>query len=495
MPQLRIKNGLQKGHLISLAGANALVIGRDPSCGLQLDDKGVSREHAEFYCVGEMVFIRDLGSRNGTFVNEERVQEELLREGDTVRVGATALAFENKSAEEPVRNAPSDDDPDLKGSLDLKLEDLYVLDSPLAEREGGLFTALCQMTQLLQNEKNEKVLYERMLALIQGCIPADYLYLFLRDEKTGTVLARARIAKETDNIPISRSILKRVISQSRAILTPDAMRDERFKGGDSIVSNRIRSVLCVPVQGAGKQALGAIYAVNSRLAETFEQGDLQLLTALGSHLALALENLQALRDRQGMFFRTVGRLVSLLEGQPARQWGHAERVSLYCLAMGAEMKLPENQIFFTGLAGLLHDIGKVPSVSGVSAVASQRSTGVAPVLAALDFLRDIHSLQEALAIIRSHCECFDGSGQPEGLKGAQISLGARILGLANVFDKLVFPVGTQSPDVDPEAALVRKAFAEIQQDGGKRFDPAVVQALTAAYRNGALSSVAGPVSG
>ena len=495
MAQIRIKTGPQKGRIMSLDGAKPLVIGRDPSCALQLDDKGVSREHAEFYRVGEMVFIRDLGSRNGSFVNEERVQEELLREGDTVRVGITLLVFESRIAQETNRYVKYEDDPDLKTSLDLKLDDLYVLDSPSTGREGELFKAMCQATQILQTEKNEKKLFERLLTLIQEYIPADYLYLFLRDEKTGTVIPRARTTKEADpNIPISRSILKRVISESRAILTADAMQDERFKGGESIVLNNIRSVLCVPLQGSGKQAFGAIYAVNSRLAETFEQSDLQILTALGCQLALSLENLQTIRDRRRLLFRTVGRLVSLLEGHPARQWGHAERVSLYCSAIAAEMGMTDAQVLFTGLAGLLHDIGKVPAVSGVSAAASERSTGVAPVLAALDFLRDIHSLQDALTIIRSHCEHFDGSGIPERLKGGQIPLGSRILGAANVFDKLVFPVGTQVPDVDPEPAVVRKAFAEIERDSGKLFDPEVVRALMVAYRNGALSSVTGPVA-
>src|SRR5947209_2198841 len=96
VPQIRVKSGPQKGKIIPVVGNQPIVIGREPSCSLQIVDRGVSREHAQIFRVGEMVFIRDLGSRNGCFVNEERVKEELLREGDTVRVGNTQLLFESR---------------------------------------------------------------------------------------------------------------------------------------------------------------------------------------------------------------------------------------------------------------------------------------------------------------------------------------------------------------------------------------------------------------
>src|SRR4051812_29648482 len=120
MPQIRVKNGKQKGKVLSLNGQERLLIGRDNSCGLQILDQGVSREHAEIFRVGEMVFIRDLGSRNGSFVNDERIEEELLREGDVVRVGNTQLLFESaKEAREGDLEFEEDDQQPFKTSLDL----------------------------------------------------------------------------------------------------------------------------------------------------------------------------------------------------------------------------------------------------------------------------------------------------------------------------------------------------------------------------------------
>ncbi|HYF52181.1 MAG TPA: HD domain-containing phosphohydrolase [Planctomycetota bacterium] len=493
-PQIRVKNGPQKGKQFPISGQKPITIGRDPSCQLQIIDKGVSREHAQIYRVGEMVFLRDLDSRNGSFVNEEKVQEELLREGDTIRVGVTQLVFENKRVEEQ-REVKYEDDAPFRTSLELKLDDLYVLDAQATGREGDLFKAVCQATQIVQSEREEKKIYERLLTLIQEYIPADYIYIFLRDEHTGAVAPRATIPKQHDSdVPISRSILKRVITESHAILTADAMQDERFKTGDSIVMNNIRAVLCVPIQGTGNMAMGAIYAVNSRLAETFEQIDLQLLTAIGTQLALALENLTGTRTRRRMFLQIVGRLTSLLEGVPPMQRGHAERVAIFAGAIAAEMGLSETQILYASVAGLLHDIGKVPLVTPLAKNLEERMKPVAPVMAAIEFLKDIPAITEMLPGIKCHHERYDGSGIPQGLSGEYIPMLGRILGAANVFDKLVFPTGNLAPDVDPDPALVKKAFQEMEAQKGKLFDPEVIRALMIAFRHGSLRSVTGAMT-
>ena len=69
-------------------------IGRDPSCGVWLDQPGVSRHHARVVVTDDVAEIEDLGSTNGTIVNGVRVQEMMLRQGDTVRIGSTTFRLE-----------------------------------------------------------------------------------------------------------------------------------------------------------------------------------------------------------------------------------------------------------------------------------------------------------------------------------------------------------------------------------------------------------------
>ncbi len=75
-------------------GAEPLVVGRLPECGIVLQDSNVSRRHAEFRRNGDAIVVTDLGSTNGTRVNGTPVREHFLVSGDEVSVGSTRLVFE-----------------------------------------------------------------------------------------------------------------------------------------------------------------------------------------------------------------------------------------------------------------------------------------------------------------------------------------------------------------------------------------------------------------
>jgi pSer/pThr/pTyr-binding forkhead associated (FHA) protein len=85
--QLVIVEGKQKGKTIDLSGPSFL-IGRGETCHLRPVSELVSREHAEFVLKGDVLFVRDLGSRNGTLVNGKALTTaQTLKDGDMVQVG------------------------------------------------------------------------------------------------------------------------------------------------------------------------------------------------------------------------------------------------------------------------------------------------------------------------------------------------------------------------------------------------------------------------
>lgn len=83
-------------------------IGRKPGCEIVIDNLAVSGEHANIFTIGEDSFIQDLGSTNGTFINNKRVAKHHLRNGDTVGIGQHAMVYLHESTR-AAANEGSDD--------------------------------------------------------------------------------------------------------------------------------------------------------------------------------------------------------------------------------------------------------------------------------------------------------------------------------------------------------------------------------------------------
>jgi two-component system cell cycle response regulator len=89
-----IRGGLQ-GKKFSLQGNNRFLMGRDKGVEIQVDDANVSRQHAQITRQGDKVYIEDMGSRNGTFVNDENIGTEKRELGkeDMIKLGSTVLKY------------------------------------------------------------------------------------------------------------------------------------------------------------------------------------------------------------------------------------------------------------------------------------------------------------------------------------------------------------------------------------------------------------------
>jgi diguanylate cyclase (GGDEF)-like protein len=73
--------------------ASSLLIGRSSKCDIQIDQESTSRNHSKIVNTGKSILIRDLGSTNGTYVNDEPIEEHVLRDGDFIKIGRTIFKF------------------------------------------------------------------------------------------------------------------------------------------------------------------------------------------------------------------------------------------------------------------------------------------------------------------------------------------------------------------------------------------------------------------
>jgi putative two-component system response regulator len=137
--------------------------------------------------------------------------------------------------------------------------------------------------------------------------------------------------------------------------------------------------------------------------------------------------------------------------------GHCQRLSWYSVSLGAALGLPHSQLLTLHRGGFLHDIGKIvvpDSILHKKGPLTEQEWGLMRGHTTMgeEICRPMKSLSRVLPVIRSHHERLDGSGYPDGLRGEQIPLAARILQIADIYDALR-TTRSYKPPLDAEAAL------------------------------------------
>jgi pSer/pThr/pTyr-binding forkhead associated (FHA) protein len=94
-PVLQVIDGNDKGKQFSLGQHPRITIGRAPSCVLTLNDPGVSGQHASIFLHGAQAYVEDTGSRNGVFVNNQKITRHALGAGDLIVIGSTRMVVTN----------------------------------------------------------------------------------------------------------------------------------------------------------------------------------------------------------------------------------------------------------------------------------------------------------------------------------------------------------------------------------------------------------------
>jgi response regulator RpfG family c-di-GMP phosphodiesterase len=188
---------------------------------------------------------------------------------------------------------------------------------------------------------------------------------------------------------------------------------------------------------------------------------------------------QAHRDLKKGFMATVRVFSGLIELRGGVLAGHSRRVAEHARGLAQRLGLEDAEVQDVMLAALLHDIGKIGLPDTLlakpfnSLSAEQRSEVMNHPAKAQELLLSIDQLKGAARLIRHHHECFDGSGYPDGLRGLEIPMGARILSAANEYDAL--QIGT----LTARAFKPVEALAYIVENRGRRYDPGVADALSA----------------
>ncbi|MBI3793383.1 MAG: response regulator [Nitrospinae bacterium] len=201
------------------------------------------------------------------------------------------------------------------------------------------------------------------------------------------------------------------------------------------------------------------------------------------------------------FLTSVRMLISLLETYDAYIGSHLRRVAQLAGEMARGMKLPPKDVSAIELAGLLHDVGTVAlpprlRTANFSELTPDEITTVKqhPVLAQ-SIMENSEELALSAQFVRRHLEHLDGTGFPDGIKDAQIPVGARILAVANTYDELVFRRRFTNEALATEADKTSFAVSRIEKLAGKSLDGTLTGFLTDAVERIRLRAINATVVG
>jgi transcriptional regulator with GAF, ATPase, and Fis domain len=298
-PQLVALSGPLNGDARYLTETE-ISIGRDPSNLICVDSSSVSRRHCLIFRKEDELFIRDLESLNGTFVNDIPIKERTLSKGDKIAIGDSVFILvidEDEPAEErgPILSETTMLNLDIvhlspKDSLYLSNDKAAVNDPDL--RVAKDLNALLSLSTSISSIRTLDELQERLLRFVGGNFPAEcaaFLSVSLDETEIESIQGWDRSAGIGARVQPSSTVVNQVLTTRTAVLVKKMIADGPFTGAESLVLSRTQSVLCVPMESLG-QLVGVVYAGTSDPEHRFDEEHLQLLTAVCSVAALAVQN-------------------------------------------------------------------------------------------------------------------------------------------------------------------------------------------------------------
>ncbi len=280
-----------------------LTIGRSTRCDLVFEDEAVSRKHARLSILEGQLYIEDLKSHNGTWVNGDRVLNvRELAVGDVVKISGNLLSVRDSSSQngsDAKSGAKSGENlfhqvfRSASGILGdhLEEEDTYANSEANLRRYADRIKMLNEVHRVLGRPITREDLLELILDRVFDYLRPEEGAIFMKREDGSLFAAATRARPDLESeIVFSQSLAKEVAEKGMAALVYDTKTDPRFSEANSILGVGIRSLVAAPLLDSG-ESMGMIVLDSRAGVRQFSEEDMELLVALASVAALRLRNL------------------------------------------------------------------------------------------------------------------------------------------------------------------------------------------------------------
>ena len=315
--ELIVEIGPNRGSVYKISQKRTS-IGRVPTNTIVFNDDKISRNHCVIEERDGRFFAKDLGSTNGTFVNNVKISDTELHHGDMITVGSCVFRVDmtpSKIAEiernagisgavlttigtaaplkikEDINKTISSNATIIRFNQQKAISDTQ--DAQALRRAIKNLNTIYEVNNAISSMFNLQELFNKIMDTIFSVIKADRGFIMLINEQSGdweVPVIKKRTENGKDETPtLSKSIVNRVLQNSESVLTSDAASDERFASGQSIISFGITSLMCVPLKSKEK-IIGVINVDTKGTKGSFTKDELELLSAIGNVAGVAVQN-------------------------------------------------------------------------------------------------------------------------------------------------------------------------------------------------------------
>ncbi|MBN2384846.1 FHA domain-containing protein [bacterium] len=303
------------------------IIGRSWYCDISLNDASASRQHAQLsFDEGPQgdLFLKDLNSSNGVFLNKERVSYAKVALGDEILVGRSVLHYHRLTREELANSGCQVQREDIeyipsKGKLlatvnvDQEIPDqVRSSDQQSVEK---IVRSMLRLSEVLAGPDRIEQKMDTVLSIVFDEVKAESGVILIRDPANDRLELKAFKHKSEDSqaspYKVSWTIIERCMQERIGILANDAQVDPRFDKAESIVQGKFRSVIALPLI-LRDTIQGVIFLSTSLQSGLFSSTDLDFLMGLAHQMALVIEHDQTIKAH--LFREKMAEMGELISG-------------------------------------------------------------------------------------------------------------------------------------------------------------------------------------
>ncbi len=472
-----------------------ITIGRDPTNTFVIDDEEVSRFHLRIKRRGRLFICEDLESKNGTFINGDRILNSIVKNGDKILVGTTEYQF---VASEPDIQLAAEilkfdmvvaDDLGLKGPIDVGLVGEERKFTPIRLNQQSVVNQLTDDIRAVKEvydlhsnilviddlEEASKALLKSIGKLMPSAARAA-VFVWAAASRQLIPSAARHYKRKKESFLLSQRSLEDVLARKQGVLLlAEAAPTVTQSGRNRLVLPMIHN----------NEAICVLHIESDNPRNPFNPKEMELVQALVSRCAPSFETMLLRRELDAWMVGMIETMVATIEAKDTYTHGHSERVSRYSMAIADELKLNREIKRLLLVSALCHDIGKVGIPDAILKKASMLSAEeydemkLHPTIGA-DIVSHMPNAHRFISGVKHHHEKWDGTGYPDGLAGEEIPFFGRIVALADVFDAMVS--GRAYSGFMEQGDAVTRIVEEKEL-----FDPEILKACVRAHENGTLT--------